>query len=105
MVKDAHLAEDVTQSVFVALSRNAAHLSARPVLSGWLHRTARNLAAKTVRSEVRRSAREQKALAMKETLSTETEVIWEDIAAHLDSALGELAEEDRDALLLRYLPR
>ncbi len=61
MVRDPHLAEDVTQSAFVALAQNAAQLSDRPVLSGCLHRTAQNLASKTVRSDVRRRAREQDA--------------------------------------------
>ena len=58
MVCDAHLAEDVTQSVFVAFAQNARQLTHHPVLSGWLHRTAQNLAANTVRSEVRRRARD-----------------------------------------------
>ncbi|MEI9961555.1 MAG: sigma factor [Limisphaerales bacterium] len=56
MVCDAHLAEDVAQRVFVALAKNSAQLADRRVLSGWLHRTAQNLAANTVRSEVRRRA-------------------------------------------------
>ena len=46
-------------------------LTDRPVLSGWLHRTAQNLAAKAVRTEVRRRAREQEAAAMNELLATE----------------------------------
>jgi len=48
MVQDAHLADDVTQGVFVALAGNVQRLADRPVLSGWLHRTARNLAANAV---------------------------------------------------------
>src|ERR1039458_8935767 len=35
MVQDAHLAEDVTQGVFVALSRSAGQLTERPLLSGF----------------------------------------------------------------------
>ena len=105
MVRDAHLAEDVTQSVFVALAQNAGQLTDRPVLSGWLHRTAQNLAANAVRSDVRRRAREQEAAAMNELLSTEPDAAWEHIAPHLDAALGELSEPDRDALLLRYFER
>jgi len=102
MVRDPHLAEDVTQGVFVALARNARQLTEHPVLSGWLHRTTQNLAAKAVRSDVRRRAREQEAAAMNELLSAQPEVVWEQIAPHLDEALGQLGEADRDALLLRY---
>ena len=105
MVRDAHLAEDVTQGAFVALARNARQLTDRPVLSGWLHRTAQNLAANAVRSNVRRRAREQEAAAMNELLSAEPDAVWERIAPLLDAALGELSEADRDALLLRYFER
>ncbi len=105
MVRDAHLAEDVTQSVFAALAQNARPLAEHPVLSGWLHRTAQNLAANVVRSEVRRRAREQEAVAMNELLAAEPDARWEDIAPQLDAALGELNEADRDALLLRYFER
>ena len=105
MVRDAHLAEDVTQGVFVAFAQNARQLTNRPVLSGWLHRTAQNLAANTVRSDVRRRAREQEAAAMNELLAAESDANWENIAAHLDAGLGELDEADRDALLLRYFER
>src|SRR3954469_7860635 len=69
MVGDSHLAEDVTQAVFAALAKNAGGLDRHPVLSGWLHRTAQNLAANTVRSEVRRRHREQEATAMNELIS------------------------------------
>ncbi len=103
LVRDAHLAEDVAQSVFVALAQKAATLTERPVLAGWLHRTTQNLAANVVRAEVRRRAREQEAVAMNELL--EPDVIWENIAPQLDAALGELGEADRDALLLRYFQR
>jgi len=105
MVYDAHLAEDVTQGAFLALAQNARQLVERPVLSGWLHRTAQNLASKAVRSEVRRRAREQEAAAMNELLSAEPDAAWEHIATHLDAALGELSEPDRDAVLLRYFER
>ena len=103
MVCDSHLAQDVTQGVFVALAQNARSLTKHPVLSGWLHRTTRNIAANTVRSEVRRRAREQEAAAINQL--SESDTTWEIIAPHLDEALGELTEEDRDALLLRYFEK
>ena len=105
MVCDSHLAEDVTQGVFVALAKQAVQLANRPVLSGWLHGTARNIAAQTVRTDVRRRAREQEAVAMNELIAGESETRWEQIAPQLDAALGELDESDRDALLLRYFER
>jgi len=100
MVRDAHLAQDVTQAVFVALAQNATRLVDRPVLAGWLHRTTQNLAANAVRSDVRRRIREQEAAAMNE--SSEPDASWEHIAPQLDAALGSLSETDRDALILRY---
>jgi RNA polymerase sigma factor (sigma-70 family) len=102
MVRDAHLAEDVTQSAFVALAQSAVQLSDRLVLSGWLHGTAQNIASKSVRSDVRRRAREQEVVAMNELLSTEPDAAWEHIEPYLDEALGELSDPDRDALFLRY---
>lgn len=102
MTLDRHLAEDVSQAVFVALARQAPSLAERPVLAGWLHRTTQNLAAKTVRTEIRRRAREQEAATMQIPPS---EAVWEQIAPHLDVALNQLDEPDRDALLLRYFER
>jgi len=105
MVQDTHLAKDVAQGVFVALAQNAAQLTDRPSLSGWLHRTAQNLAANIIRTDVRRRAREQEAAAMNESLFNQADADWETIAFHLDAALGELSEPDREAVLLRYFAR
>jgi RNA polymerase sigma factor (sigma-70 family) len=105
MVRDPHMAQDVAQATFIALAQNARKLSGRAVLSGWLHRTAQNVAANTVRSEVRRRAREEKAAALNEPNATGSENLWDQIAPHLDLALAALNEADRDALLLRYFER
>ena len=105
MVCRADLAQEVTQGVFVALARDAAHLSKHPVLSSWLHRTTRNIAAQAVRTEVRRRKREQEAAAMNEMLSDQPEAVWAQVAPLLDAALDGLSEPDRDAVLLRYFER
>jgi RNA polymerase sigma factor (sigma-70 family) len=105
LVGNPQSAEDVTQAVFVALAQNAARLTEHPVLSGWLHCTTRNLAANTIRANVRRTAREQEAAAMNELLAAGSNALWDSLAPHLDAALGELTEADRDALLMRYFER
>ena len=58
------LARDVTQVVFTDLALKAASLRPSVSLAGWFYTSARFAAAKLVRSEQRRQAREQKALAM-----------------------------------------
>jgi len=104
MTGEEQSARDATQAAFIALAQNASRLTPHPVLSGWLHCTVRNLAAKSVRTEVRRRAREQEA-AMNELPANEPEPMWEQVAPLLDAALDELSEPDRDALLLRYFER
>jgi len=105
MVQAEDLAEDVTQSVFVALAEQSGALVKHPFLSGWLHRTAQNLASKLVRSEVRRREREMEAAAMSRSPADPDAELWESLAPHLDAALEQLSEPDRDALLCRYFER
>ena len=102
MVRDPHLAEDVTQGAFIALASQASELVERATLAGWLHRTTQNIAAQTVRTIERRRAREQEAFAMSEQISTSPDVWRDQIEPHLDAALGELNDADRDAVVLRY---
>lgn len=104
-VCDPHLAEDVTQSTFMALARVSGRLASRPILSSWLYSTSQHLAVKVVRKEVRRRAREKEASTMNDLLSSKPEVSWESIAPHFDKALAELCESERDALVLRYFER
>lgn len=109
LLVDPHLAEDATQNAFVALARQAADVARRlergATLSGWLHLTTRNLASNAVRTEVRRRAREREAIDMQNETSGNDAPPWESIAPHLDPALAELGDPDRDALLLRFFER
>jgi len=102
IIVDRHLAQDVTQAVFVALAKNAWKLASRTVLSSWLHVTTRNLAAKCVRTEVRRRAREQEAMTME---SRSADPVWDHLSPRLDEAIAEISELDRDAIMLRFFER
>lgn len=100
---DAHLAEDVTQRVFADLARKAASLSGHAVLSGWLYRSAQFAATDVVRTERRRRVREQEAHTMHETTANPgAPVDWEKLRPVLDEVMGDLDEEDRDAVALRF---
>src|SRR4051812_36314884 len=68
---DSHAAAEITQSVFVALARNAARLASHPVLNAWLHASTRNAAANLRRGEQRRDRQLQEIQAMHELNSSE----------------------------------
>ena len=98
---DTHLAQDAAQLVFTDLARKARSLPKNVVLAGWLHRATQYAAAQLLRTEHRRQAREQEAVAMN-TPDSESAPDWDRIQPLLDKALDELNPTDRDALLLRF---
>jgi RNA polymerase sigma factor (sigma-70 family) len=107
-VKDKHLAEDVTQAVFLILSQRAATLSSETVLAGWLFNTARYAAANALRERARRAQRETRKVEMdaprtQRSASAANESQWEEVSPLLDAALGSLGTADRDAVLLRFM--
>ena len=99
---DTPLAQDVTQTVFIDLARQAGKLSCDVALAGWLHRHTCYTAAKAVRTERRRQSREHTAMEMR-ALDDNTRPEWEQVAPYLDESLNELNPKDRDALVLRFL--
>jgi RNA polymerase sigma factor (sigma-70 family) len=100
---DSHLAEDVAQIVFCALARKPAAAANVPVLAGWLYTSTHYAAAKIVRGERRRRAREVQAHAMQEMLNDSVrDAEWARIRPVLDDAVRQLRPDDRDAILLRF---
>src|ERR1044072_4430566 len=103
--RNAHQAEEITQAVFVILATKSRQLGERVVLSGWLCRTARLSAVTFVRSEIRRTRREQEAHMqglLNESLLNESESeVWPQIAPLLDAAMAGLSEAYHDAGALR----
>ncbi len=105
---DAHLAQEVAQTVFTALARKADSLTSRPTLAGWLYLSTHHAAAQAVRSGQRRRVREQEARAMHEILADNDGAAandWDRVRPVLDNAMRALSEADREAVLLRYFER
>lgn len=99
LVRLPHLAEEVSQTVFSDLSRQAGKINAKTPLAAWLYRVTRNTAVDLVRRETRRQMREQTAAQMK---TENTSPAWPDIEPMVDEALDDLAEQDRNAVVLRF---
>src|SRR5208283_2361314 len=88
---DAHLAQDVAQTVFTDLARKAASLARRATLTGWLYTSAHFAAAKIARTENRRRDREEKF--MREPIpETAPEPDWQKLRPVLDEAMHQLNE-------------
>jgi len=99
-VQSAQLAEDVAQSVFVDLARNARRLQPDQPLGAWLYVVTRRTAIDVIRRESRRQEREQTAMEIAAMNSTPSP--WPQVEPLLDEAMESLGDADRRAVLLRF---
>jgi RNA polymerase sigma factor (sigma-70 family) len=103
---DTHFAEDVVQQVFADFTRKATVLRGRTSLSGWFYTSTHYAAAKLVRRERRRKARDSESSKMNAIeADSAPERDWEHLRPVLDHAMHELGERDRATVLLRYFDR
>src|SRR5688572_3540999 len=107
-VRDAHVADDVAQAVFIVLMQKKPVFNSEAALSAWLFQTMRYAAAHATRAQRRRAhhearaARAARGAEMRESESTSSREEWERIAPLLDESVARLRQDDREAVLLRF---
>jgi len=100
-LRDPHLAEEAAQAVFIILARKAGVLGDEAILPGWLCRTARYVAADTLRKRRRRQQHEHEA-NMESMVNEPESQTWQQVAPLLEAAMEQLGRKDHDALVLRF---
>jgi RNA polymerase sigma factor (sigma-70 family) len=95
-------AEEITQNVFIALARKAPGLTGFDTIGGWLYRTTILESRARIRADLRRRQREEKAAELAE-IPSESSSLFDAMLPLLDEGLLSLRENDRVALISRYI--
>lgn len=104
VVRDAALAEDVTQEVFVKLYKNLNSINDPEMLRPWLIRVALNLAKNTVRGNIRANTRDEnyvKETVENSVISVESEYEQKSELNEVNRALSKVKEPLRSCLVLK----
>jgi len=101
---DVHEANDVAQATFIVLIKKADSLKSVSNLGAWLHTVARNAAVNALRMKVRRKTREKQSMLDFSTQDSDhSENLREILYQNLDQKIGKLTDNQRQAVILRYL--
>jgi len=100
-VRNASMAEDVTQAVFLVLMHRAASISHRVYIGGWLFKVTRYAASNARRGEARRAHHEREASKMINAQTLQTHRA--EIEPVLNEAVAALRKADRELVVMRYL--
>jgi RNA polymerase sigma factor (sigma-70 family) len=95
------LAEEIAQSVFLDLARQARRGPLDAPLGAWLYVVTRRTAVDAIRRESRQRARERAAAELS-LMNAANESVWRRIEPLLDEAMAGLSAPDRTAIVLRY---
>lgn len=98
-VRDSHLAEDVTQAVFLVLSQKAKSIRNGVAVGGWLLSVTRYVSVNAMKKQSIHRTHEELAARPEIAQANES---WDDVADQLDEELNSLASLDRDAIVLRF---
>lgn len=101
-LRDPHAAQEAVQSAFLALASKAGQLPRATLIAGWLHRAVHFAARNLRRAEARRRHWEEEA-AMANHADDGEGALSDEVLPHVDGALAELGESDRDAIVMRFL--
>jgi RNA polymerase sigma factor (sigma-70 family) len=95
-----HLAEDITQAVFIELARHAPRWRVTQPMGAWLYVVTRRTAIDAMRRETRRIARELASVT--DPTMTSPDAFWNDLRPLLDEAMASLGERERIAIVGRF---